>query len=82
MCGSGLSDPFNLAELPSLEQQAADMLAVLDAAGCERPALVANQYGGLLAIFFAATYPNRLSSLVLDGCTARMARAPDYHAGY
>jgi len=81
MRGSGLSDPFNLAELPSLEQQAAEMLAVLDAAGAARPALVANQYGGLLAIFFAATYPNRVSSLVLDGCTARMARAPGYPCG-
>jgi pimeloyl-ACP methyl ester carboxylesterase len=80
MRGSGLSDPFN-AELPSLEQQAADMLAVLNAAGAERPALVANQYGGLLAMFFAATYPNRVSSLVLDGCTARMAGAPDYPFG-
>jgi class 3 adenylate cyclase len=81
MRGSGLSDPFNLAELPSLEQQAAEMLAVLDAAGSERPALVANQYGGLLAMFFVATYPNRVSSLVLDGCTARTARAPDYPCG-
>jgi class 3 adenylate cyclase len=81
MRGSGLSDPFNLAELPSLEQQAADMRAVLDAAGSQRPALVANQFGGLLAVFFAATYPYRVSSLVLDGCTARMARAPDYPCG-
>jgi class 3 adenylate cyclase len=81
MRGSGLSDPFNLAELPSLEQQAADMRAVLDAAGSQRPALVANQFGGLLAMFFAATYPNRVSSLVLDGCTARTARAPDYPCG-
>jgi pimeloyl-ACP methyl ester carboxylesterase len=30
--GSGLSDPFNLAELPSLEAQAEDMLTVRDAA--------------------------------------------------
>jgi class 3 adenylate cyclase len=81
MRGSGMSDPFNLAELPSLEQQAAEMLAVLDAAGSESPALVANNHGGLLAIFFAATYPNRTSSLVLDGCTARLAQAPDYPWG-
>ena len=81
MRGSGLSDPFNLAELPSLEQQAADMLAVLDAAGSERSAVVANGDGGLLAIFFAATYPKRTSSLVLDGCFARLARAPDYPWG-
>jgi class 3 adenylate cyclase len=81
MRGSGLSDPFNLTELPSLEQQAADMLAVLDAAGSERSAVVANGDGGLLAIFFAATYPKRTSSLVLDGCFARLARAPDYPWG-
>jgi class 3 adenylate cyclase len=79
--GSGLSDPFNLAELPSLEEHAADMLAVLDAVGSERPSLVANGGGGLLAAFFAATYPHRVSSLVLDGCSARMARAPDYPWG-
>ena len=77
MRGSGLSDPFNLSELPSLEQQAAEMLAVLDAAGSECAALVANNHGGSLAIFFAATYPKRTSFLVLDGCTARLAQAPD-----
>jgi class 3 adenylate cyclase len=57
------------------------MLAVLDAAGSERAAVVANGTGGLWAIFFAASYPNRVSSLVLDGCYARMARAPDYPCG-
>jgi class 3 adenylate cyclase/alpha-beta hydrolase superfamily lysophospholipase len=79
--GSGLSDPLSLAELPSLEQQAADMLVVLDAAGSERAAVVANSNGGLLAVFFAATYPTRVSALVLDGCSARWARAPDYPWG-
>jgi pimeloyl-ACP methyl ester carboxylesterase len=82
MRGSGLSDPFNLAQLPSLEQQAEDMLAVLDEADSKRAALVANGAGGLLAIFFAATYPTRTSSLVLDGCTARTTWAPDYPWGW
>ena len=81
MRGSGLSDPFNLGDLPSLEQQADDMLAVLDATGSERAAVVANGTGGTLAIFFAATHPTRTSSLVLDGCTARMAWASDYPWG-
>jgi len=81
MRGSGLSDPFNLAELPSLEQRAAEMLAVLDATDSRRAAVLANGYGGILGIFFAATYPTRTSSLVLDGCTARQARAPDYPSG-
>jgi class 3 adenylate cyclase len=79
--GSGLSDPLALSEQLSLEGQAKDMLAVLDAAGAERAAVVANGGSGLLAIFFAASYPNRISSLVLDGCYARLARAPDYPWG-
>jgi class 3 adenylate cyclase len=79
--GSGLSDPLSLSEQPTLEERAREMLAVLDAAGSERAAVVANNVGGLLAIFFAATYPNRTSSLVLDGCYARLARAPDYPWG-
>ena len=79
--GSGLSDPLGLSEQLSLEGQAKDMLAVLDAAGAERAAVVANSGSGLLAIFFAASYPNRTSSLVLDGCYARLARAPDYPWG-
>ena len=66
--GSGLSDPLGLSEQLSLEGQAKDMLTVLDAAGAERAAVVANSGSGLLAIFFAASYPNRTSSLVLDGC--------------
>ena len=81
MRGSGLSDPLNLGELPSIEEHAGEMLAVLDAAGSEHAAVVANDTGGLLAIFFAATYPKRVSSLVLEGCFARLARAPDYPWG-
>ena len=80
--GSGLSDPFSRDELPSLEQQAADMLSVLDAAECDRAAVVANGNTGSLAIFFAATYPKRTASLVLDGCAARLARSPDYPWGW
>jgi class 3 adenylate cyclase len=75
--GTGLSDPLGFNEQPSLEGQAKDLLAVLDAAGTERTAVVANGTSGLLAIFFAASYPNRTSALVLDGCYARLARAPD-----
>ena len=79
--GSGLSDPLGLSEQLSLEGQAKDMLTVLDAVGAERAAVVANGGSGLLAIFFAASYPNRTSSLVLDGCYARLARASDYPWG-
>jgi len=79
--GTGLSDPLGFSEQPSLEGQAKDIVTALDAAGAERAAVVANSGSGLLAIFFAASYPNRTSALVLDGCYARLARAPDYPWG-
>lgn len=79
--GSGLSDPLGRSEQPSLEDQTKDMLGVLDAAGSERAALVANNLGGLMAIFFAGSHPDRTSALVLDGCYARLARGPDYPWG-
>jgi class 3 adenylate cyclase len=80
--GSGLSDPLGRAEQPSLEERAKEMLAVLDAVGSERTAVVANNVGGLLGIFFAVSYPTRTSALVLDGCYARFTRAADYPWGW
>ena len=79
--GSGMSDPLGLSEQRSLEARAGDVLAVLDAVCCERAAVVANGTAGLVALFFAASYPNRTASLVLDGCYARLARAEDYPWG-
>jgi class 3 adenylate cyclase len=79
--GRGMSDPLGRSEQPSIEDRATEMLAVLDAAGSERAAVVANGTGGLWAVFFAASYPNRTASLVLDGCYARLARASDYPWG-
>jgi class 3 adenylate cyclase len=79
--GRGMSDPLGPYDGPSLEARANEMLAVLDAADSERTAVVANGAAGLWAIFFAATYPNRTSALVLDGCFARLARAADHPCG-
>jgi class 3 adenylate cyclase len=79
--GTGLSDPLGRFEPSSLEERAKDMEAVLDAAGSARATVMANGVGGLEAIYFAAFYPNRTASLVLDGCYARLARAPDYPWG-
>jgi class 3 adenylate cyclase/alpha-beta hydrolase superfamily lysophospholipase len=79
--GTGMSDPLGRSEQPSLEARAADTLAVLDAVGSVRAGLVANGVGGLTAIFFATSCPNRTASVVLDGCYARLARAADYPWG-
>ncbi len=61
--GFGLSDRIN--HVPSLEQQADDVLAVMDAAGMERATLVgATTTCGPVAMV-AATVPERVEALVL-----------------
>jgi pimeloyl-ACP methyl ester carboxylesterase len=83
--GEGLSDSGGLGSWPaleqSLEQRAEDMLAVLDAVGSNRTALLGGNYGGQMMMFFAATYPGRTSALMLVGTPARFGWAPDYPWG-
>ena len=77
--GQGLSDRPDRAA--TMEEHAEDALAVLDAAGVERPALVGVSEGGPAAIVFAAAHPDRVSKLVLYGTYARMLRDDDYPDG-
>jgi class 3 adenylate cyclase len=77
--GVGLSD--RTTELPTLEQRMDDVRAVMDAADCERAAVVGMSEGGPMALLFAATYPERVSALVLWATFARLAWAPDYPIG-
>lgn len=65
--GTGLSDPAALA--PTLEQQVDDLKAVITAAGVERPALIGAVETGLCAMY-AASYPERVSALVLINVAA------------
>jgi class 3 adenylate cyclase len=77
--GQGLSDRPERAG--TLEEHADDLLAVMDAAGFDRPALVGVSEGGPAAIVFAAAHPDRLSKLVLYGTYARFLAADDYPLG-
>ena len=78
--GQGLSDR---PERPTtLEDVAGDALAVMDAAGFERPAVIGVSEGGPAAAVFAATHPARVSSLVLLVSNGpRITRAPDFPHG-
>jgi class 3 adenylate cyclase len=60
----------------------ADFLAVLDAVGFERPALVACDSSGGRAIHFTATRPKRVSALVLVNTYAHYVREVDYSWGF
>ena len=72
--GTGLSDPT--PTVPTLEERMDDVRAVMDAAGSERAALFGYSEGGPMSALFAATYPERVQSLVLLGTFTRMATEP------
>lgn len=75
--GSGASDPIEPGSLPTLEQWADSITAVLDALGIAEAALVA--YAGALptAAMFAATHPARTTALVLVESTPDEADRTD-----
>jgi class 3 adenylate cyclase/pimeloyl-ACP methyl ester carboxylesterase len=60
----------------------ADLTAVIDAVGFERPALVGEGTTAGRAIHFSATHPDRLSALVLVNSFAHYVREDDYPWGH
>lgn len=74
--GSGLSDSVGASY--TLEQEARDALAVLDAAGSERAALLTYGLGGPVGALLAAEYPQRVGALIMYASIARTSWAPDY----
>lgn len=79
--GTGVSDPVPLARLPTLDEWMDDARAAMDAAGSKEAAVLGNTEGGPMAMLLAASYPERVSSLVLLNTFARLVRADDYPIG-
>ena len=77
--GTGLSDRVTGA--PTLEERSDDIRAVMDAAGSDRAALFGISKGVPMGVVFAASYPERVSALVLYAGMARVLWAPDYLFG-
>jgi len=61
--GTGLSD--HGSQFATLETRMEDLRAVLDAAGASAPVVLAANEGCGMATLFAATYPERVRSLIL-----------------
>lgn len=76
--GTGLSDRVPVSELPTLEERMDDVRAVMDAAGSERAAVFGVSEGGPMSVLFAATYPERVSHLVLYGTQMRFTASEDH----
>ena len=72
--GTGASDPVTSGALPTSEQWADSITAVLDDLGSREAVLVAVDGAFATAALFAATHPSRTSALVvLEGYAHRMA---------
>jgi pimeloyl-ACP methyl ester carboxylesterase len=69
--GCGLSDRVGVE--PSLENDVAQLVAVLDATGIERASFIGYSYGAPPVARFAARYPERVERLVFYSAFARGA---------
>ena len=77
--GTGLSDrPVKMA---TLEERTDDIRAVMDDVGIERANIFGVSEGGSMACLFAATYPQRVNSLLIWGAQARWIASPDHPWG-
>lgn len=79
--GSGMSDPVPLSAIPTVEDWMDDAREVMDDIGSESVFLIGDTEGGPMAMLFAATYPNRTTSLTLVNTFARFIRDDDYPEG-
>jgi len=77
--GTGLSDAGGADVL--IEDRAADLRSVLDAAGAERAVLIGMGEGAATALLFAATHPERTRALVVYGANARTIAGDDHPYG-
>ena len=73
--GTGLSD--RVPVVPTLEEKMEDLVAVLDAVGAERVAIVGWADGAAIGAMFAATYPDRVSVLVMGSASGGGVRNED-----
>lgn len=79
--GTGLSDPVPMRAAPTLEEWMDDLRAVLDDVGIDCTAILCGVGATYMGVLFAATYPERITSLTIVNGYARMARTPDYPWG-
>jgi pimeloyl-ACP methyl ester carboxylesterase len=68
--GTGASD--RTVPVPEMDQRVDDLRAVMDDAGIERAHLFGTSEGGPMTLMFAATYPDRVAGLILEGSGARL----------
>ena len=79
--GTGASDAVPRNAMPTWEEWTEDIVAVLDAVGSKRTAILASLDAGPIAILFAAMHPDMVTALILHNTSARYLEADDYPIG-
>jgi class 3 adenylate cyclase/pimeloyl-ACP methyl ester carboxylesterase len=79
--GTGASDPVPLERLPPWESYAEELAVVLDEVGSDSAAILVGVDAGPMAMYYAATKPQRTSALMLFTTSAKYLAAGDYPIG-
>jgi class 3 adenylate cyclase len=79
--GMGASDGVPRNAVPTWEEWAEDVAAVMEATQSARPTIFASIDSGPMAMLFTAMHPERVDRLVLLNCVARSFVADDYPIG-
>jgi class 3 adenylate cyclase len=79
--GAGSSDALTLEALPNLDTWHDDLSAVMAAVGSSRAALAGFGAAGCPTMFFAASFPEHVSALILFNAYARFVRGGGYPYG-
>jgi class 3 adenylate cyclase len=79
--GIGLSSRIPSIDMIAPTFWADDVIAVMDAVGCEQAAILAPGFTAMSGIIVAADHPDRVTSLVIINGAARLLWAPDYPVG-
>jgi class 3 adenylate cyclase len=79
--GAGSSDAASRADASLLDAYVEETLAVMDAVGTERAAVMAGYDAGPMALSLAVAHPDRVTALILSNTTARYLEADDYPIG-
>jgi pimeloyl-ACP methyl ester carboxylesterase len=79
--GFGISDRPASLENMTLEKAMEDSIAVMDAVGSQRAVLMGVEAGAAVSILLAATYPERVSGLILQAPTVVSWSSEEYPWG-
>jgi len=78
--GTGMSDA--IVGIPSLEERMDDVRIVMDEVGIDQAVLFGESEGGPMCCLFAATFPERVTKLVLYAPLVRLINDEDFPYGW